>query len=182
MYYNKTVYFKFIAFLNRRVSSPVYDWLVLTCVDEPARRPFTELFGLVGKRDLYNPRKLSSRGLNTNGMWRNKLKRHQNKSVQAPMNNKIDNYGNKWNSISINFGHIKSSIRYWKYVINLALFAKLAEFSFRLRFTFTHNCFKQSFNAAVLLIVECYTAYELVMRIWTSYWNWLFWSGDLRVH
>lgn len=106
VYYNKTVYFKFIAFLNRRVSSPVYDWLVLTCVDEPARRTFTELFGLVGKCDLYNSRKLSSRGLNTNGMWRNKLKRHQNESVQAPMNNKIDNYDNKWNSISINFGHI----------------------------------------------------------------------------
>lgn len=45
----------------------------LTCVDEASRRPLTELFGLVGQRDLDDPGDVAGRSLDPDGVGGDQL-------------------------------------------------------------------------------------------------------------
>lgn len=47
--------------------------VVLTCVNEPSRSPFAELFGFVGQCDFYNARDVPRRGLHADGMGSDQL-------------------------------------------------------------------------------------------------------------
>lgn len=60
------------------------DWLLgFTCVDEPTRRSFTELFGLVGQRDLDDPGDVTGRGLDPDGMRGDQLERQTGGQVSG---------------------------------------------------------------------------------------------------
>lgn len=50
----------------------------LTCVHESARRPFAELLRLVRQGNLYDARDVSWRGLHSDGMGRNELRKTSN--------------------------------------------------------------------------------------------------------
>lgn len=47
--------------------------MVLTCVNEPSRSPFAELFGFVGQCDFYHTGDVPRRRLHTDGMRSNQL-------------------------------------------------------------------------------------------------------------
>lgn len=51
-----------------------------TCVYEPPRCSFAELFGLVGQGDLDDPGNVSGRRLDPDGVWRDQL--HQEGNIK----------------------------------------------------------------------------------------------------
>lgn len=59
------------------------DVETVTCVHEAPRRSFTELFGLIGQRDLDDPGDVTGRGLHPDCMGGDQLERHRGRERET---------------------------------------------------------------------------------------------------
>lgn len=100
---------------SRGQGSPVLTPAVaLTCVNEPSRSPFAELFGFVGQCDFYNARDVPRRGLHADGMGSDQLGETFGRKKKMSLQYEKDSFLQLCYQLSIN--------KALKHIMNLSVF------------------------------------------------------------